>query len=83
MIHTSSNGIWISFSPNSALFIITVEESAVFMDPGMTDIALNPVLFTRGFKIISTTTHTKVVVNFCPKVLKFKCPKVETLALME
>jgi hypothetical protein len=37
------------------------------MDPGMTDNALNPVLFARDFKIIFTTTHT----NICGVVVKF------------
>jgi hypothetical protein len=60
MVHISSNGICISFYPNSALFTITAEESAAFMDRGMTDNSLNLVLFARVFKVIFATTHTHI-----------------------
>jgi hypothetical protein len=55
------------FSPsNSAFFTIFVEESAVFMDPGMTDNALSSILFAPCFKIIFTTTHTNIfIMNAC------------------
>jgi hypothetical protein len=54
------------------------------MDPGMTDNALNPVLFARGFKIIFIETNTHfygVVVKYLSQGTKIQMPEGTNSAL--